>query len=130
MKKEKTNRTELLQVRLMPEELKTIKNRCSKSTCRKLSDYARKMLLSKPIIIKHRNQSLDDFMTEMITLRSELNAIGNNFNQLLKRLHSLQHFDEIKAWLLINETARQILLKKVTEIKAKINQINDQWLQS
>jgi hypothetical protein len=68
-------------------------------------------------------------MTEMVRLRTELNAIGNNYNQVVKRLHSLQHFEEIKAWVVLNESTKQILLNKVLEIKSKINQINDQWLQ-
>lgn len=126
---EKTNRSKLLQVRLTPKELEKISNKCSHSTSRKLSDYVRKKLLDKPIAIYTRNQSLDDFMTEMIGLRNELNAIGNNYNQVVKRLHSLQHFEEIKTWLLLNESTKQILLKKVDEIKSKINQINTQWLQ-
>lgn len=129
MMDEKTNRSKLLQVRLTPKELEKISNKCSNSTSRKLSDYVRKKLLDKPIAIYTRNQSLDDFMTEMIGLRNELNAIGNNYNQVVKRLHSLQHFEEIKTWLLLNESTKQILLKKVDEIKSKINQINTQWLQ-
>ena len=67
------------------------KNRREAGTllARKLSDYARKILLGKPIVATYRNQSLDDFMTEMFVLRNELNAIGNNFNQVVKRLHIL-----------------------------------------
>lgn len=126
--KEKINRCKLLQVRLTPNELETINNTFFKSTNRKLSDYVRKKLLDKPIAIYQRNQSLDDFMTEMIALRNELNAIGNNYNQVVKRLHSLQHFEEVKAWLLLNEYTKQILLNKVEEIKLKISKINDQWL--
>jgi len=126
---EKINRGKLLQVRLTPKELEKIHNKFSGSTCRKMSDYVRKVLLDKTITVKQRNQSLDDFMAEMTSLRKELNALGNNYNQLIKRLHSLQDFPEIKTWLLLNESTKQILLNKITEIKSKINQINNQWLQ-
>ncbi|MFT3948205.1 MAG: plasmid mobilization relaxosome protein MobC [Agriterribacter sp.] len=128
MTDEKANRSKLLQVRLTPRELEKISNKFSHSTCCKLSDYVRKKLLDRPIAVYTRNQSLDDFMSEMIALRNELNAIGNNYNQVVKRLHSLQHFEEIKTWLLLNESTKQILLKKVEEIKLKINQINELWL--
>jgi hypothetical protein len=128
MSEEKINRSKLLQVRLKPNELETINDKYSKSTCRKLSEYVRKKLLDKPISVNSRNQSLDDFMTEMIVLRNELNAIGNNYNQVVKRLHSLQHFEDLKSWLLLNESTKQILLNKVEEIKIKISKINDQWL--
>jgi hypothetical protein len=129
MSAEKINRERLLQVRLTSKELEKIQAKFSQSTCRKLSDYVRRVLLDKVITTNQRNQSLDDFMAEMILLRSELNAIGNNFNQTVKRLHALQQIDEIKTWLILNETARQIITGKIDEIKSKINQIDSQWLQ-
>jgi len=89
----------------------------------------RKLLLNRPVTVKIRNASLDAFMAEMITLRNELNAIGNNYNQLVKRLHVLKDFPDIKNWLLLHESARKILLNKVDEIKSKINSIDDKWLQ-
>jgi hypothetical protein len=130
MSAEKINRERLLQVRLTSKELEKIQAKFSQSTCRKLSDYVRRVLFDKPITVNQRNQSLDDFMAEMIILRNELNAIGNNFNQTVKRLHALQHIEEIKTWLILNETARQIITRKIDEIKSKINQIDSQWLQS
>ena len=130
MKEDKINRSELLQVRLTPKESEKINSKFSNSTSRKLSDFVRKILLDKPITVRTRNQSLDDFMKEMVALRSELNAIGNNFNQVVKRLNSLQHIEEIKSWLLHNESTRQILINKIEEIKQKINSISDQWLRS
>jgi hypothetical protein len=129
MSTEKVNRSKLLQVRLTAKELERIHDKFSQSTCRKMSDYIRKVLLDKTITVNQRNQSLDDFMAEMTSLRKELNALGNNYNQLIKRLHSLQEISEIKTWLLLNESTKQILLNKITEIKSKINQINNQWLQ-
>jgi len=68
-------------------------------------------------------------MTEMIRLRNELKSIGNNLNQSVKKLHTLEQISEFRAWVIINETHQQILAKKVDEIKAKINQISDAWLQ-
>jgi hypothetical protein len=130
MSAEKINRERLLQVRLTSKELEKIQAKFSQSTCRKLSDYVRRVLLDRAITMNQRNQSLDDFMAEMTLLRNELNAIGNNFNQTVKRLHALQQFDEIKTWLILHETARQIITRKIDEIKSKINQIDSQWLQS
>src|SRR5436190_10069248 len=116
MSAEKTNRTKLLQVRLTPHEFQKIYEGCSHSTCNKLSDYARKKLLNKPITVYHRNKSLDDFMTELAVLIKELNALGNNYNQVVKRLHTLERFDEIKLWAWVNESSKQILQSKVDEI--------------
>src|SRR6478735_4709635 len=116
-----------LHIRLKEEDYNKINRQYSKSTCRKLSEYARRVLLDKVITVNHRNQSLDDFMTEMIRLRNELKSSGNNLNQSVKKLHTLEQISEFKAWIIINEKHQQILEKKVDEIKEKINQISDTW---
>src|SRR3954468_16063859 len=106
MSDEKINRTKLLQVRLTPKEMQTFQDKFSRSTYRKQSEYIRRKLLDKPIAVYTRNKSLDDFMAETIVLISELNAIGNNFNQAVKKLHTLNDFSEIKTWLLLNESTK------------------------
>jgi hypothetical protein len=130
MSEQSNKRTEWLHIRLTVQEQQKIKNKFQKTTCRKLSDFARKVLLDKAVTVNVRNQSLDDVMAVLILLKDELNAIGNNYNQVVKRLHTLNHISEIKSWLVLHESARKILLNKVDEIKAKIYSINDQWLQS
>src|SRR5436309_3278039 len=102
--------------RVKPGEYNQIHNNFSSSTCRKLSDYARKVLLNKPVTIKYRNQSADEFLSAMIPLKNELNSIGKNFNQAVKKLHTLNQISEFKMWLLNYENDKQMLLKKVEEI--------------
>jgi hypothetical protein len=127
--KEKINRSFDLHVRLTPKERDRINEKFSRSTDRKMSDYVRKVLFDKTITINQRNQSFDDFMAEMILLRKELNAIGQNYNQVVRRLHILEDIPQLKTWAILNGSINKILLDKLSEIKAKINQINNQWLQ-
>ncbi len=129
--KNKNNNTEKhwISFRVKPEEYAQIHNHFSISACRKLSDYARKVLLKKPVIIKHRNQSADEFLSAMIPLKNDLNAVGNNFNQAVKKLHTLSQIEQYKAWLLTYESEKQNLLQKVEEIKASIAKIYEKWLQ-
>ena len=68
-------------------------------------------------------------MAEMILLRKEMNAIGNNFNQAVKKLNAFQDFFEIKIWLSVYDSSRKIVMRNVDEIKSKINQFSDQWSQ-
>ena len=126
--KEKDNRTKWLHLRLTPDEYQKIIKEFDKSTCRKISDYARKNLLQKPIVNTYRNQSLDDFMAEMIRLRMELNAIGNNFNQAVKKLHTLHQIADFKHWLISYELDKKILFNKVDEIKKHIQKFAESWL--
>jgi len=130
MKEQNNNRNKWLHLRLKPEEYQKIHKRFSKSTCRKLSEYARKILLDEPLTMNYRNQSLDEFMSEIILLRRGLNALGNNFNQAVRRLHTLQQIAEFKAWILSYEQEKKILFIKVKEIKMYIQKISEKWLQS
>ena len=66
-------------------------------------------------------------MAEMIELRKELNAIGNNFNQAVHKLHILERIPEFKTWIMVNEIDKKILLNKVDEIKNRINQFAEKW---
>lgn len=127
--KEQNNRTKWLHLRLTPDEYQKVVKEFNKSTCRKLSDYARKNLLQKPIVNTYRNQSLEDFMKEMMRHRGELNAIGNNFNQAVKKLHTLQQIAEFKHWLISYELEKKILFNKVDEIKKHIQKFAESWLQ-
>lgn len=129
MKEQNDNRTKWLHLRLKPDEYQKIFKEFSKSTCRKLSEYARKNLLNKPITTNYRNQSLDEFMLEIIRLRTELNAIGNNFNQAVKKLHTLQQIPEFKDWIISYNLQNKILFNKVEEIKKHIQKISEKWLQ-
>jgi hypothetical protein len=80
--------------------------------------------------MNYRNESVDEFMSEIIRLRKELNALGNNFNQAVKRLHTLQQIPEFKVWIIQHELERKILFNKVDEIKKYIQKIAEKWLQS
>jgi hypothetical protein len=130
MERENSNRTRIVGLRFTPEEYTKIEQKWKKSTCRKLSEYIRKYLFDKPITTNYRNQSLDEFMSEIIRLRGELNAIGNNFNQAVKKLHTLQQIPEFKNWIISYELEKKILFNKVEEIKKHIQKMAEKWLQS
>lgn len=129
MKEKDLFRTRIIGLRLTPKEYKQLEERCNKSTTNKLSEYVRRILFDKPITVYQRNQSLDDFMAEMMLLRNELNSVGNNFNQSVKKLHTLQQIPEFKSWLVASEQEKQSIINKVDEIKNRINKIADEWLQ-
>jgi len=115
--------------RVKPGEYKTIHKHFEDSTCKKMSEYARKVLLNKPVVFTYRNQTADEFLSVAAGLRKELNAIGNNFNQAVKKLHTLRGFEEFKAWYITLELERQTLLNKVEEIKKLTVQIHAKWSQ-
>jgi hypothetical protein len=129
MKAKNTNRSRIIGLRLTLKEYEQIEKKWKTSTCRKLSDYVRRSLFEKPIVTTYRNQSLDDYMTEAIKLRNELNSIGNNFNQAVKKLHTLYQIAEFRSWVITYEVEKKTLLNKVDEIKNHIQKIAEKWLQ-
>ena len=129
MEGKKSNRTRIIGLRLTPDEYEKIEKKWQNSTCRKLSEYVRHGLFEKPIVTTYRNQSADDFMAEMAQLRKELNHVGNNFNQAVKKLHTLQKVTEFKSWLIAYEVEKRTLFNKVDEIKKHIQKMAEKWLQ-
>jgi hypothetical protein len=127
MKKDKIIRTKWLTIRMTQEEYQQLEQLAKKTTSRNVSDYGRRVLLQKPVNIKYRNQSLDDFLADMLVLRKELNAIGNNFNQAVHRLHSMQFVPEIQHWVLINEQDKTQILRQIETITNKINEAYKLW---
>jgi hypothetical protein len=127
--KEKKSRTRVVGLRLTPEEFEKIDHWRRQSTTPEISEFIRRVLFGKPITMQQRNQSLDDFMAEMMRLRTELNAVGNNFNQAVKRLHQLKEAGGVGEWAKQYEKSQLALLEQVGAIKEKIKEVSVQWLQ-
>ena len=74
-------------------------------------------MLAEAITIVCRNASADAFLTEMIGLKNELSAIGKNLNQMVKKLHAFDHSSEVKLWAIVNESWKEMLNKKMQDIR-------------
>jgi hypothetical protein len=123
----KSNLTKRVTIRFSPEEYDKVYRLYKRTTKRRLSEFFRFIMLEKPVTVYTRNQSLDNFYTELSLLKNELIAIGNNLNQVVKKLNSLESIPEVRIWHMYHENKRQDYMKKVNEIFSKINQISEQW---
>ena len=129
MKRENSNRSRIIGLRLTPMEYTELEKRFRASTCRKLSDHIRRHLFNKPIVTTYRNASFDDYIEETIGLNSELNSIGNNINQIAKKMNSFKIISEFKTQFFVFEIEKQMLFEKIEEIKLHIQKLSEQWLQ-
>ncbi|MNE60229.1 hypothetical protein D3C80_1553610 [compost metagenome] len=68
-------------------------------------------------------------MEELILLKKELNAIGVNFNQLVRQLNSMKPYDLSSVQLKTAQLTQSALLSKIDDIKIRINQFAELWLQ-
>ena len=127
MEEANNNRIKLITLRLTLSEWEQLNSRFKATTCRKLSDYLRKVLLTGKVTVLTRNKSLDDFMTEMISLRNELSAFGNNYNQAVHKLHILNNIPEFREWILRHYLSHEMFVNMVEVIKNRINQFAEKW---
>ncbi|MFB3390207.1 plasmid mobilization relaxosome protein MobC [Flavobacterium sp. LAR06] len=130
MGKEVVNRTRIAAVRFTTAEYAVLERRFKATTCRQMSEYLRNCLLNKPVTVRRRDASLDEFMLEYIRLRKELTALGNNFNQSVKKLHTLQQIPEFRQWIVSTAAQRERLLSQVEQIREMTWKITRKWLQS
>lgn len=119
-------RKKMLVVRMNESEYKQLEDLHQKSTHKYLSTYARKILLQKPVVIKYRNQSADEFLKEMLLLKKELHYIGHNFNQAVHKLHMLDKIPEFRTWILNYDAMQKSLANKVEEIKQRMDDVYHQ----
>ena len=129
MKEKRKIRSRWLTVRLSEEEERELQRLCSQTTAKGLSEYARAVLLKEPVIVRYRNASADEFLNQMLGLKAELNAIGNNLNQAVHKLHTLDQIPDIKVWAVRNEMIQAELQKKTAEILEKLSHIYTLWSQ-
>jgi len=127
MEKKDENRSRKITIRLKPAEYKSIEARFHKSRFRRLSEYSRNVLLEKPVTIFHRNQSLDETLEELILLRKELNAVGNNFNQIVRKLNSIKSGADTVVWQSALTLLRDQLEPCIRQIKERIIVYSDLW---
>jgi hypothetical protein len=129
MAKIEENRTRRLIIRLKPKEFELIENRFKKSMLRKLSEYSRNVLLEKSITVLHRDKSMDEILEELILLRKELNCIGNNFNQSVRKLNSVRDMPDAHLWEGMLTVLRDELQPSIVQIKNRLNTYSELWSQ-
>lgn len=125
----KVLRSQWLHIRLTPDELEKISGNHQRTTSRELSAFARKRLLEEPLTYYTRNASLDEGLQELVRLRRELNAIGNNLNQLTRKLNSFTATPGLTAMSEALKLVREKVEGQLTQINNGINQLARQWLQ-
>jgi uncharacterized phage infection (PIP) family protein YhgE len=125
----KIRRSEWLHIRLTPDELQKISGNHQRTTSRELSAFARKRLLEEPLTYYTRSASMDEGLQELVQLRKELNAIGNNLNQQTKKLNSFTATPGLGVMVESIKLLREQLDTKLKEINNSINHLAKQWLQ-
>lgn len=72
---------------------------------------------------------MDDVLEELILLRKELNFIGNNFNQVVRKLNSVSGMPEAHIWQSMMIVLRDQIEPSIAQIKERMNNYSDVWSQ-
>lgn len=129
--KEKENEVRhlILKVRMNSAEKNQLKKLQQLTTEKTISNYVRKVVLQKPVIVNYRNQSADDFLKDMLQLTKQLNGVGNNFNQAVHKLHTLDRIPEFRNWIHEQQDLHKQVVQSIETIRLRMNQLYEQWLQ-
>ena len=128
MNGQKNIRNKWLTVRVSEEEYKSVKGNFESTTERKLSTYARKVLLGKPLVKEVRDASLQEVIVVLSKLQQDLNGLSNNFNQMVRKLHISDTQSQLKAWVEMYEKEKQLLFLQVEAINVFIKKSAEKWL--
>lgn len=128
MESDNNKRTRRITLRLTPGEYELLERKWKETTCRKLSGYLRSVIFGEPVVKVYRNRSMDDLIGELTRLRRELNHVGHNFNQVTKKLHTIDEATALKAWLISYEVQRKTLFSKMDSINQQVAKIAQEWL--
>lgn len=129
MEQEDDKRTKWVNIRLKPVEFKVINTRFKKTVYRKMSEYARYVLLEKDVTVIYRDKSMDEVLEELILLRRELNAIGNNLNQAVRNINSAHGNADTRLWMNLLSIINSKLEPSIIQIKERINKYAEIWSQ-
>jgi hypothetical protein len=121
-----TARLHRLNIRLDQKEWDKLHKLASNSTCRSVSEYARKVLLEKPVRVFYRNQSFDDFEETMVRVLAQLEGFGDNFNLLVKKSLSAEKFPDLKPLLPPLLDCAQSFARTAEEIRTHLKKLADQ----
>src|SRR5690606_20865973 len=77
----------IIGVRVSPDFYARLEEKRKKTNCQSVSELARAILYKEKINFYYTDASLDAAAREIANVRRELNAIGNNINQITRAMH-------------------------------------------
>jgi hypothetical protein len=99
-----TSTTRFLSIRLSTEEYAEVYQHLQQSTCRSLTEYVKKVLTSKPVTVKIRDQSREEILQQLTLIKSRLETLVDKTSPADAE-HLFQEVADIKS------TIRQIAEK-------------------
>lgn len=123
MKEQRDTVSKRITVRLRPVEYAELYKEFKATTSQSLSQYLRKVLLEKPVVIHYRDAASDNMLSLLNDISRALSAIEGNFSQQVFHLRGLNDAREIQVWLELTERSRQQMLARVEAVRQALIEI-------
>ncbi len=124
------NRQHVVTFRLTGAEFAELKKKAEATISGEVSGYIRTVITGKKVQVVYRDRSMDGWVQEMSLLRKELNALGNNFNQVTKKVNATAGRPSFAFWVEQAITLQKELVCKVGIIKERIEKFVRSGLQN
>ncbi|OOG76436.1 hypothetical protein [Algoriphagus sp. A40] len=128
-KMDENKRNKWLHIRLTDRELVKIRAYSEETIQQSLSDFARRILLKKPVIGRYRDTGTEDLLRELFALRRDLHGLASNYNQLVKKLHSEPEI-EGKTLSIQAQDLGENIRDSLEKLQGFMDKITEKWLQS
>jgi hypothetical protein len=130
MEKKKRKRSRQFSFVVNETEYRMIEKLFASSTCQSINDYARSVALQKPVVVKIRNESAENFLLAMIPLKNQLENCASHFSYAAIKLQRLESIPAIKAWCEEPQHSPVLLLSHIEALRQLMNQYYIQCTQS
>jgi hypothetical protein len=128
--KEKTDgRDRRVTVYFTSEEYARLYEKFESTTHRNFSGYLRDLIHRKPVTVRYRNQSIDEFLPVAIGIKNELGTINSNLTRIINQLTSCQQAGQLKDILEYFAAEQFSLREKMEDIRQTLIKIYERWLQ-
>lgn len=119
-----------LNLRLSKAELKSLNDKLLvAANFSSLSELVKNILFKRKIVLYTRDKNLDTALEEVKHLRSEMNAVGKNFNQIAKRINSYKEGKFYKKEFLLIEKSFNEFEVLQRELIERFDLLVEKWLQ-
>ena len=118
-----------VRVRITDGTMKKLEGLRSKSNCRSMAEFLRRILSNEKIVMLQRDMTLHGHIQELAGIRSELRAIGTNVNQITRHFHAAD--TERKKMFYAMEVAEEYTKvgEKVSALIEMVDTLGRKWLQ-
>lgn len=127
--RERNKRNKWLHIRVTDRELVQIKAYSKDTIQTSLSDFARHVLLKKPVVGRYRDTGTEELLKELTVLKRDLHGLATNYNQLAKKLNTASAF-EIESSRFQVQKLEQSIQDSLEKVGCFLDQTAEKWLQS